>query len=225
MNTHIVRSLTQLIVGANLADMVRITIMRGCVSNTTSIVAGAFTRLWEELYWAHQPDDNIQVDGSFHQHSGGGRSALMAGNYGAVFSSDMLNLLSWSHGTEYRASDAQLGIFSALVLDGQQWMVTPAATWDWTVIGRSDSSPGPHSCYLSPSQISTLTSSDRVSEARNFAALLSNHRSNHRSGGLTPNESSSEYVPIHGNRHFWDSDYMVHRRPGWMLSIRMYVRG
>ena len=29
-------------------------------------------------------------------------------------------------------------------------------------------------------------------------------------------------TPIEGNRHFWDSDYHVHRRAGWMATVRMY---
>ena len=29
-------------------------------------------------------------------------------------------------------------------------------------------------------------------------------------------------TPVEGNRHFWDSDYHVHRRGGWMASVRMY---
>lgn len=129
--------------GANLADVMKVQIARGLIFKNATAVAAGFARVWKELYYSSFSDDNIQQDGSFHQHSMEGiRGALLAGSYGAVFSNDMLGFVGLSHGTSLAVGSTQASVFASLLLDGQRWMITPQQHWDWSVQGRGNSGPG-----------------------------------------------------------------------------------
>jgi chondroitin AC lyase len=162
--------------GANLADVMKSQIARGLIfGNSTAVVAG-FARVWAELYVSNWNDDNIQADGSFHQHSEEGvRGALLAGSYGTVFTGDMLGFVGLASGTTLAMSPQQVQVFSSLLLDGQRWMITPANQWDWSVIGRGNSGPGDHSVGGFGGKAKFITEINlpaRKTELRAFAACL-----------------------------------------------------
>jgi chondroitin AC lyase len=162
--------------GANLADVMKSQIARGLIfGNATAVVAG-FARVWAELYVSNWNDDNIQADGSFHQHSEEGvRGALLAGSYGAVFTGDMLGFVGLASGTSLAMSSEQAKVFSSLLLDGQRWMITPANQWDWSVIGRGNSGPGDHAVGGFGGKANFITEislPERKNELGAFAACL-----------------------------------------------------
>ena len=127
--------------------MMRVQVARGVLFGNTTAISAGFARLWQEIYWSHAPDDNIQRDGSFHQHSGEGRGALLAGSYGSTYTEDLLNVIELAHNTSSGIPDETGKIFTSLILDGQQWMLTRRGSFDWSVVGRDQS--GPTSAYLS----------------------------------------------------------------------------
>lgn len=110
----------------NLVWMVKCQIVHGALANNASLVDSGFTRLWQEIYWAHMGDDNIQRDGSFHQHSGNNRGMMLSGSYGNEFSTDMINLVGIANATIFAVPTETLEIFVTLLLDGQQWATTPS---------------------------------------------------------------------------------------------------
>lgn len=63
--------------------------------------------------------------------------------------------------------------------------------------------------YSLPNVVATLATepTPRQSELREFAKDLKN---------------SSGVSVLQGNRHFWTSDYMVHRRTGYLTSVKMF---
>jgi chondroitin AC lyase len=101
-------------------------------------------------------------------------------------------------------SDDTLSIFSHLVLDGQQWMIY-GGVWDWSVIGRECSSPHGSGDAMSPAMLQEVPGS-RHQEYVNFANRIINK--------FNP--------PLVGTVYYWDSDYMVHRQPGYMVSLHMH---
>lgn len=198
--------------GANLVDMVKIHITAGAAEGDRAGVAAAFAAGWGELRVAHQPDDDIQVDRSFHQHSGSGRGMLLTGSYGGVFTEDALSLIGLANGTGFAPDPAQLALLVDLVLDGQRWMAvgTPGQlTWDWSVYGRENSRPGTHRFPMGWAQQLRSLPSPRKDELDAFARAIEG-------------ETQRGDAPLVGNRHFFDSDYMMHRRRSWAASIRMY---
>ena len=83
--------------------------------DNATAVSNGFRRVWAELYVADRGDDNIQLDGSFHQHSDQGvRGALLAGSYGAVFTTDMLGFVDLAHGTALAVPSKQAAVLAAL---------------------------------------------------------------------------------------------------------------
>ena len=201
--------------GANLADVMKSQIGRGLLFGNGSAVSTGFARVWRELYVSDWNQDNIQADGSFHQHSQPGvRGALLAGSYGAVFTSDMLGFIGLASGTSLAMSTEHAEVFVSLLLDGQRWMMTPAAQWDWSVVGRSNSAASAHGVGGFDGHSAFISDIDlpaRAADLKAFAACLKN-------------SSGADCRQVEGNRHFYDSDYQVHRRSGWMASVRMYSK-
>ena len=171
------------------ADMVKIQIIRGLIYNNSSLISQGFDRLWQEIFWAHQPDDNIQRDGSFHQHSDANtqRGMFLPGSYGAVYTGDLLSMLDAARGTSYFLSNDTLAIFAACVLDGQQWYTAQNAQWDWTVIGRGNSGPGDHGVGFDRTFLRNLPL--RQAEFVNYADCM---------------DGLASCTPVVGNRHYWD---------------------
>jgi hypothetical protein len=131
----------------NLVWMVKCQIVHGALSGNTTLVSTGFARLWQEIYWAHLGVDNIQRDGSFHQHSGNNRGMMLSGSYGGEFSSDMINLVAISNATVFALPDATLEIFVSLLLDGQQWATTPNGRYEprfVSILSSTGDSARPH---------------------------------------------------------------------------------
>jgi hypothetical protein len=249
--------------GANLADYVIATVTRGCIFENKTTVRNAFSRMWQEVKVSHVSEDNIQRDSSFHQHSGGGRGSLLAGSYGAVFTSDVLHLSAMSANTSFCIPQDKLTIFTQLLLDGQQWMTTCKGTWDYSVVGRSNSAPSSHRVGFDSSEMRNLpVSPHRQAELYNYAQLMDQSRTqgedlltesakwrdqwqdqgNHGQQGIwgplvesieppaplvesiEPPAHQGSWKPLVGNRAFWDSDYAVHKRANFMVSVRMYSK-
>lgn len=198
--------------GANLVWMMRVQVARGVLFGNRTAVSAGFARLWQEIYWSHAGDDNIQRDGSFHQHSEeGARGALLAGSYGSTYTGDLLAVIDLAHNTSAALPDGTANIFSSLILDGQQWMLTRRGTFDWSVVGRDQSSPssGYRAAAGWPLKYLAQLPAERQPELQNFRACMAD-------------PAAAACVPISGNRHYFDSDYMVHRRADYMLTLRMY---
>lgn len=178
---------------ANLVWMEKVLIVRGLVFNHIDHVTESFKRLWQEIYWAHQPEDNIQRDSSFHQHSGAGHGMFLPGSYGEEFTADLLALLDAARGTMFAPNTTTLAIFVSLILDGQQWYTTQNAAWDWTVVGRGNSNPGSSRVTFESEFLRHLPL--RQAEINNYVNLLTN----------VPSQ------PLLGNRHYYDRYWsMVH---------------
>ena len=117
--------------GANLLDMLRIQIHRGLFLHNKTLVEQGFARSFADVVPHSQSGESIMVDHSFHQHG----PQLLAGAYGAVFTSDILGLSDISADTEFAMPAAAIKVFEGLVLDGQARM-SRGGSWDWQVHGR-----------------------------------------------------------------------------------------
>jgi chondroitin AC lyase len=190
--------------GANTADMATITLQLGLVTGSSATVSSALTRLYGGLAVVAQPAEGIQADSSFHQHG----AEELTGSYGAVFTNRMLQVYQLTANTSLTMPPDKLATFASLLLDGQQWVTTASGDWALAVIGRSISSPGRHRVGFSAAALRSLPV--RRDEMGAFASVLEESGAN-RAGS----------AGVIGNRHYWDSDTMVHRRAGFVLVVRM----
>lgn len=204
--------------GANLTWGVTNEIVRGCLQGDFAAVAEGYQRMYQEIEIVAPGKEGIQPDYSFHQHG----SQLYNGGYGLDFANDVGRFIAFSWGTRYQIPADRMAIFSSFLLDGEQWMVRGDVI-DYSVVGREivrpgkviadrDWTRGPISptgaAYGLPSVVAMLAALDtpRRQELRAFAQALRG--------------DANAYGPA-GNKQFWCSDFMTHRRNGFYTSVKM----
>lgn len=210
--------------GANLVSQAKITVVEGVVryrvAGADEEERAAAEKLIRKSYAyigstlgtvAKLEDDGIRVDHSFQQHE----QTLYDGGYGASLLSNVAASASWAVGTRYGLSPADLrGMVDYLLDGGPQWMVR-GPTYDPLASGRYWSragTPDNASALLGPVDAAiALSGGYRGEELASLRARLAYAAAHH--------EASPELEPT-GNRAYWISDYMVHRRPGFMMSVK-----
>jgi chondroitin AC lyase len=204
--------------GANLTWGVAIEIVRGCLNGDEAAVAEGYSRMYEEIRYVSPKEEGIQQDDSFHQHG----TQLYNGGYGLTYANDVGRFIAFAWDTRFQIPADQMKIFSAYLLDGEQWMIR-GDVFDYAAIGREITREGkvavPHDWTVGPispagpayslgNVVSMLAKepTPRQKEFQEFAARL---------------DQSSTAVPFEGNKQFWLSDFMVHRRKGFSTSVKM----
>ena len=147
----------------------------------------------------------IQEDLSFHQHG----PILYTGGYGVPFATDLASYAVMLDGTRWAFAPRELSLLIDFLLVGHRW-----ASWgaglDIGVLGRNNtrvpSERGELRIAEACEKLIPLAP-DRAEDLANFAASI-------RGSG-----------PLHGhllgNRHFYRSDWMVHRQETLYASVRM----
>jgi chondroitin AC lyase len=204
--------------GANLTWGTGIEIVRGCLENDPAPVAEGYQRMYEEIEIMPQPKDGVEQDYSFHQHG----TQLYNGGYGLDFANDVGRFVSFSWGTRFQIPADRMALFSAYLLEGEQWMIR-GNIFDYSAVGREitrsgkvvvpkDKTAGPVTpvgpAYSLGNVMAMLAAepTPRQKELQTFAARFK--------GG----KSAPEFT---GNKMFWCSDFMTHRRAGYYASVRM----
>ncbi|MBB5066321.1 polysaccharide lyase family 8 super-sandwich domain-containing protein [Granulicella mallensis] len=211
--------------GANLVWGVTNQIMRGVLYDDEPAVAQGYARLYEEIQQVPavlpngKPGEGIQADDSFHQHG----AQFYSGGYGLDYTNYAARYITYSWGTPLQIPAEKMQTFANFVLDGQQWMVR-GEVFDYAAAGREitrkdeaavqhDWTHGPIAGYDAAYTLANVMthlaeqSVPRQGEFRAFADRL-----NGQAGAM----------PLTGNRMFWDSDYMSHRRAGYSTSVKMF---
>jgi chondroitin AC lyase len=192
--------------GENLVWVSKITIWRGCIVDTASLVTAAVNAIVAEIRITAQSADNIQQDWSFHQHG----PQLYSGGYGMGFSSDASDMAQLCRGTAFAFPQDRLDLLSSYILDGQQWMLR-GTTMDHSVCGREitrANSSNKKNDFMKICANMIAASTARSGEYSAFSARLSGW-------------PAQPQTTLWGNRHFWCSDYSAHQRPGYMASVKM----
>jgi chondroitin AC lyase len=204
--------------GANLTWGVGIEIVRGCLENDSVPVAEGFERMYQEIKIMSQPEEGIEQDYSFHQH----RVQLYNGGYGLDFANDVGRFVSFSWGTRFQIPADRMTLFSAYLLEGEQWMIR-RNVFDYSAVGREITRPGkvvvpqdktagpvtPAGPAYSMGNVIAMLAAEptpRQKELQSFAARLKGE------------PGTPEFA---GNKMFWCSDFMTHRRAGYYTSVRM----
>lgn len=204
--------------GANLIWGVENEIVRGCLEGDPEVVKEGYDRMYQEIKVVSPKEEGIQQDDSFHQHG----AQLYSGGYGLTYADDVGRFIAFSWGTHFQIPPDRMAIFSAYILDGIQWMVRGDVI-DYSVMGREitragktiappDWTVGPISpagpAYSLENVVDLLAvkPTPRQHEFQRFAAMLHGRTD---ASGLT------------GNKQFWCSDFMSHRRKGYYTSVKM----
>ena len=207
--------------GANLTWGVTIEIARGCLQNDAAAVAEGYARMYGEIKIVSQVEEGIQQDYSFHQHG----PQLYNGGYGADFAADVARFVSYSWGTQFQIPADKMTLFSSYLLDGERWMIRGFGDgFDYSVMGREITRPAADPSLARKSAGPVYPSLGEVYGLAHALSLLSAAPSPHEAE-LQAFDEALRGVPnaaaFTGNKQFWCSDYMVHRRDNYVTSVKM----
>lgn len=148
--------------------------------------------------------EGIQSDFSFHQHG----PMLYNGNYGNHFLRETIWLAAIVEGTQFSLTKNELGLLRDYYLQGTRWMVRNRV-FDYNARGRDVGRPtgfDTNAEMLIP-QLNYFMVADKEyfgEYQRSKKHILQN-----------------EPQDVLGNKHFWRSDYTVHHRKGYFISLKM----
>jgi chondroitin AC lyase len=189
--------------GTNLVWVARCQVEAGCLEGNYDYAFRAARAIAHEIRIGL--DEGLQPDFSFHQH---GPMLYIAG-YGMAFGADASVVAGLVHGTSLAFPSDKIELLSRFVLDSQQGSIR-GKFWDFSVMARNLSFPHGQSAAEVIVGVEALQVAfpARATEAACFAQRLR---------GEVPPETG--VTP--GNRHYWRSDYMVHRRSGYLAGVKM----
>lgn len=179
-------------------------LIRALLENDWELTKRAHEVITSEIVLGQK--EGIKADWSFHQHG----PQQQFGNYGLSFLYNMSFYSELFTGTSLAFSKEQQNILTSLLLEGYQWIIWQGY-WDVNALNRqlfrnADVDKGFSLLFAAYSLMKSNEPevNDKIKEMirRNSTALL------------TPNTFT-------GNKHFWESDYTIHRTPTWMASVRM----
>ena len=167
--------------------------------------------------------DGIKRDHSFHQHG----PQLYTGGYGGAFANDVAKYALMTRGTSIGLSAAALSSFVDYVAEGIAWSLH-GDHFDVSVVGREVARPTTSgfnglAALLQTSEIA----SPRRTEIRAAAAKMLETWRGTMSTELAGLAAKIESAGVRGtwpggHRHYFASDYTVHRRTGWLASVKMF---
>lgn len=169
--------------------------------------------------------DGVKADSSFHQHG----AQLYTGGYGGQFANDVARYALLARGTAYALPPASMASFVDYLADGVAWSLF-GNYFDVSVVGRevARSSTSGYNGMAALLQASTFESA-RSSEIRSAAAKMLqtwNGTMPTELAALTVQVDRANYWPLwpSGHRHYFASDYTIHRREGWFASVKMFSK-
>ncbi|KAI0078908.1 polysaccharide lyase family 8 protein [Panus rudis PR-1116 ss-1] len=204
------------ITGANALDIASIGIDKGLLTSNVSLLFDAYSRIHKELtVQTHVKADGIRSDGSFGQHAG----ILYNGNYGKDFLNDVLSVEVSSGGTRFQADSDSMVALETLV-DGDRWMIyrntiTDVLHWDFSALGRFITFPVADDQATANIQFN-VTQLGVLADEWSSETLMDAYE------GLVLNTTDANAGALSGNRMFYANDYMVHRGPGYVTSVKMF---
>ncbi|KAJ4144516.1 hypothetical protein LMH87_003397 [Akanthomyces muscarius] len=197
---------------ANIVLVLQSAVSLGLFTENITIVENAMKRAFSVMTFSDEAmQDGIHRDGSFLQHNG----ILYNGNYGKDLLNIFIQLEGEAVGTRFAADDATREAMSTYIR-GDEWMIftdqkTRQQHWDFNVIGRFVSYP------TQDLQASADINFNVTKLARAVADFGGPYNVNSTSKRLESNGTEH----LIGNKGFWASDYMVHRRESFIIGNKM----
>ena len=193
-------------VGANLVWMLKVQLFRSLATNNITGIEQGFARIWKDITIKSLSEEGIQSDWSYYFHG----PQVQSGSYGEAWVNDIFSIFLCSYQTQYAPKMEQLELFAKFLTEGDAWSIV-GYEWDWHVVGRGLSTPHPHfSCGFNRSSMrflaQFLTNDSIRIQLNDFADRL---------------DGQSNATKLIGNKHFFTSDYQIHRRGNWSAGIKL----
>lgn len=187
--------------GANKMDIAIHHLVRGCLQKNDSIVSVNASEIFFPVQIVEK--EGIQEDMSYHQHG----PQLYIGGYGTVFVDNIVRMGNILNGTKFAMDDRKLKLFSDFTRN-TYLNVFRGRHLDFSVTGRGVSRTGILDYGDSAPLFKNLQTLD-AAHADEYAAIA--HRF------LTQDAS---YKRPNRNMMYYRSDYMLHNRKNYDISVR-----
>ncbi|MDQ8197076.1 polysaccharide lyase family 8 super-sandwich domain-containing protein [Pelagicoccus enzymogenes] len=199
---NVMRRAKRPMTGQNLIWINKITMIRGLLEENPALVERAIQRIAETVQV--EEGEGLQADFSFHQHG----AQLYSHGYGAKFVADLTEVMYMAHGGRFRFSEEKRELVLGMLLDGNRWMVRGTFA-DFGALGRMVSVEDKDSGYLAP--VAQLWLEMEDGRERELERLIASTQ------GKGPDL-------LEGNRYFYRSEFMVHRREAFYASVKAYSK-
>lgn len=188
--------------GQNRVWLAGCTLMDGLIQRDAQKVAKAASTIFAEAAVV-TGKEGIQPDFSFHQH---GQQQQFAA-YGLSFAADQVKWMTVLRGTPWAMRASHEDVIRRYLVEGQNWTVWRGAT-DISCCGRG----------FAPSMQNSTAA--RLTTVMGKMSDLDQTHSNDYLAFVKRNEPGGTNDLI-GCRHFWCSDYLVHRRKDFCVTLKM----
>ena len=192
-------------VGANLIWMLQIQLYRSLATRNTTGIEQGFSRMWQDVVVSNTSNQGVQPDWSYHFHT----RQILPGSYGLVWANDILLFIQCSSSTPYQPDDQTLLLLANFLTKGDAWVIM-TDEWDWSTVGRSISVPG-----------NGFAHGFITDWIRTIAQLVKSTELKANLNNLADRLDNKNNIPLIGNRHYFTSDYQVHRRKNWVATVKM----
>jgi len=164
-------------------------------SQDVDLISKASHSIKEELRVSE--DEGIQFDWSYHQHG----PQLQLGNYGLSYAGDMIKWIGILRKTPYAFDENKVSILRDYLIEGLQWVI-------WK------NQMNISSCGRQLFKDSQFEKALKVSNAiSNMANIDPQNQALYK--------NANDYKTLEGNKHFWKSDYHIHRKMDYSFSVKM----
>ncbi|AQT67414.1 Chondroitinase-AC precursor [Anaerohalosphaera lusitana] len=177
--------------------------MRGLLTDDAELVTKAANAIAAEVRVTTA--EGVQPDWSFHQHG----PQLQFGNYGLSYANDCAMWANILRGTRFAFDDAKIEILRNYLLNGQQWVVWNRSM-DISACGRQLFPGQPRKKARLLAEIFPVMAAADKEHMAEYMAFTRRYLDD----GTTENAFT-------GHKHFWRSDFTVHRRPDFYCSVKM----
>lgn len=177
--------------------------MRALLQNDADLARMARDTIVSEIVTGGR--EGIKDDWSFHQHG----AQQQFGNYGLSFVSGMSFFSNVFSGTSLAFDKQQLEIINSLIDKGFRWVLWKGKM-DISSLGRQLFHHSQIHKALSLAFAAAELGGGECEESGRIARTL-----------LQENYGDNQQISLTGHKHFWQSDYTVHRTPRWMASVKM----
>ncbi|WP_282122064.1 polysaccharide lyase 8 family protein [Algibacter mikhailovii] len=139
----------------------------------------------------------VKSDWSYHEHG----AQLQFGNYGLSYLEDMIKCYTFVSNTPFQFKANKIEFLRNIIITGQQWVIWND-TYDVSASGRQ------------------LFENEQLKKANRLKACIQSMKVLDKDYEKAYNEAL-DTKELSGNKHFWKSDFQVHRRKDFYFSVKM----
>ena len=181
--------------GQNKVWLATNVLLKSLLLRDVEAVAEASTAIQEELKVSKNV--GIKADWSYHEHG----AQLQFGNYGLWYLENMIQCYAFVNATPFQFEKHKIATLRNYVLEGQQWIYWNNS-YGVSALGRH------------------LYKDEQQKKAARLKVCLEQMKQLDKPHAKAYDTAISSTV-LSGNKHFWESDFHVHRRNDFYFSVKM----